>query len=36
MAKRAQVAIVGGGIMGTSIAYHLAKRGMKDIVIFER
>ena len=36
MSRHVQVAIVGGGIMGTSIAYHLAKRGMKDIVIFER
>ena len=36
MANSAEVAIIGGGIMGTSIAYHLAKRGMKDIVIFER
>ena len=36
MGNSAQVAIIGGGIIGTSIAYHLAKRGMKDIVIFER
>ncbi len=36
MAKNVDVAIIGGGIMGTSIAYHLAKRGMKDVVIFER
>ena len=36
MVKSVEVAIIGGGIMGASIAYHLAKRGMKDIVIFER
>lgn len=36
MPKSAEVAIIGGGIMGTSIAYHLAKRGVNDIVIFER
>ena len=36
MAKSVEVAIIGGGIMGASIAYHLAKRGMRDIVIFER
>lgn len=28
--------IVGGGIVGCSIAFHLAKRGVKDIVLLER
>lgn len=28
--------IIGGGIMGTSIAYHLAKGGMKDVVLLEK
>jgi sarcosine oxidase subunit beta len=32
----AEVAIVGGGIMGASIAYHLAARGIKNVVVFER
>ncbi|MGQ9598703.1 MAG: NAD(P)/FAD-dependent oxidoreductase [Anaerolineae bacterium] len=32
----AEVAIVGGGIMGTSTAYHLARRGCTDVVILER
>lgn len=36
MAKRAEFAIVGGGIMGASIGYHLAKRGASGVVIFER
>ena len=36
MTRTAEVAIVGGGIMGCSIAWHLASRGMKDIVVFER
>jgi len=27
---------VGGGIVGTSIAYHLAKHGCKDVVLLER
>ena len=34
--KNADVAIVGGGIIGASIAYHLAARGVKKIVVFER
>lgn len=28
--------IIGGGIIGCSIAYHLAKRGEKDVVLLER
>lgn len=32
----ASVVIVGGGIMGCSTAYHLAKRGVKDVVLLER
>jgi sarcosine oxidase, subunit beta len=34
--SRAEVAIVGGGIMGASIAYHLAARGIRDVVLLER
>ena len=33
---RASVAIIGGGIMGTSIAFHLARAGVRDIVVVER
>lgn len=33
---RAEVVIVGGGIVGASIAYHLAKRGVRDVVVLER
>src|SRR5947208_3309837 len=33
---RADVVIVGGGIVGTSIAYHLAKLGIKNTVLLER
>ena len=36
MKRTAEVAIVGGGIMGASIAYHLAARGAKNVVVFER
>ncbi|XP_039701783.1 pyruvate dehydrogenase phosphatase regulatory subunit, mitochondrial-like isoform X2 [Pteropus medius] len=32
----AQVVICGGGIMGTSVAYHLSKMGWKDIVLLEQ
>lgn len=34
--SRAQVVIVGGGIIGCSIAYHLAKLGFEDVVLLER
>ena len=36
MTSTAEVAIVGGGIMGASIAYHLVRRGVKRVVVFER
>lgn len=32
----AQVIIIGGGVIGCSTAYHLAKLGWKDVVILER
>ncbi|HSL77134.1 MAG TPA: FAD-dependent oxidoreductase [Candidatus Limnocylindrales bacterium] len=32
----ARVVIIGGGVGGTSIAYHLAERGWSDIVLLER
>ncbi|MGW9431318.1 NAD(P)/FAD-dependent oxidoreductase, partial [Streptomyces decoyicus] len=32
----ADVVIVGGGVMGTSIAYHLAEAGVHHIVVIER
>ena len=34
--KHARVVIVGGGIVGASIAYHLAKLGWRDVVLLER
>jgi len=33
---RARVVIVGGGIIGSSIAYHLTKLGLIDVVVLER
>lgn len=32
----AQLVIIGGGVMGASTAYHLAKQGMTDIVLLEK
>jgi 4-methylaminobutanoate oxidase (formaldehyde-forming) len=34
--SRAQVVIVGGGVIGSSIAYHLTKLGIRDVVVLER
>src|SRR3972149_10063267 len=34
--KAASVVVIGGGVMGASVAYHLAKRGQKDIVLLEK
>lgn len=34
--KRARVVIIGGGIIGTSVAYHLAHLGWRDVVLLER
>jgi 4-methylaminobutanoate oxidase (formaldehyde-forming) len=32
----ARVVIIGGGVIGCSVAYHLAKQGWKDVVLLER
>src|SRR5207237_9756637 len=36
MRRNADVVIVGGGIIGASIAYHLTKKGVRDILVVER
>ncbi len=36
MADRARVVVIGGGIAGTSVAYHLAEAGWADVVLVEK
>jgi 4-methylaminobutanoate oxidase (formaldehyde-forming) len=30
------VVIIGGGVIGCSVAYHFAKRGWRDVVLLEK
>ena len=34
--RKSRIVIIGGGVIGCSIAYHLAKRGERDVVLLER
>lgn len=34
--RTADVVIIGGGVMGTSTAYHLARKGVKNVVLIEK
>jgi 4-methylaminobutanoate oxidase (formaldehyde-forming) len=34
--KEANVVVIGGGVIGCSIAYHLARLGFSDVVLLER
>ena len=34
--SRARIVIVGGGVGGASVAYHLAERGERDVLLLER
>ena len=36
MSEHAQVVVIGGGLVGCSILYHLTKLGWTDVVLFER
>ncbi len=36
LSAKARVIVIGGGVIGCSVAYHLAKLGWKDIVLLER
>src|SRR6185312_13601168 len=33
---KARVVVIGGGVIGTSVAYHPASMGWKDVVLLER
>jgi len=36
MKSHVQVAVIGGGVVGASVLYHLTKKGWKDVVLIER
>ena len=36
ISRTASVVIIGGGVVGCSIAYHLARRGQRDVLLLER
>ncbi len=36
MKTHAQVVVIGGGVVGTSVLYHLTKAGWKDVLLIER
>ncbi|MGH6881468.1 GcvT family protein [Hypericibacter sp.] len=36
MKSHTQVAVIGGGVVGCSVLYHLTKAGWKDVVLIER
>ncbi|HKO21313.1 MAG TPA: FAD-dependent oxidoreductase [Candidatus Eisenbacteria bacterium] len=34
--RRASVAVIGAGVVGASVAYHLARRGWRDVLVLDR
>jgi len=34
--RSADVVVIGGGVVGCSLAYHLAVRGLSDVLVLER
>lgn len=36
MEDRAEAIVIGGGVIGTSVAFHLAKLGLRDVLLLEQ
>jgi dimethylglycine dehydrogenase len=36
MKSSARVVVIGGGVVGCSVLYHLAKNGWSDVMLIER
>src|ERR1700744_4077102 len=36
MKRHAKVVVIGGGVVGASVLYHLTKAGWKDVLLIER
>ena len=36
MKTQARVVVIGGGVVGVSVLYHLAKAGWSDVVLLEK
>ena len=34
--ENAEIVIIGGGVVGASVAWHLAERGATDVLVIER
>ena len=34
--ERAHVVVIGGGVIGASVAYHLTRLGWEDVLLLER
>ena len=34
--RRAEIVVIGGGVVGASVAYHLTRAGVNDVLILER
>lgn len=35
MERKAEAVVIGGGVIGTSVAFHLAKLGLRDVLLLE-